>query len=76
MATAGDQPGLLHLLLDLEAFGVEPVRHGQFLGLRGRAVGKVPVALWDLLERCQPQLLRHLKNEPTRYRQRKAEMGV
>jgi hypothetical protein len=73
---AHDAPGVVALLVRLQAFGVEPVKHpGDFVGLRGLAVGQVPGPLWDELERLRPALLRHLRNEPTPFRQRQRRAG-
>jgi hypothetical protein len=72
MAATDHPPGSLALLVQLQAYGVEPVRHGRFLGLKGRAVGQVPGAVWDALRRHRPQLLRHLQPEPTPFEARRA----
>jgi hypothetical protein len=74
MATCpGDNTGLLDLLLQLDARGVEPVLYkGGALGVRGLAVSRVPPPLWAEFERLRQALARHLKSEPTPYRARVA----
>jgi hypothetical protein len=70
---AGDDspPGLLALLLELDGRGLEVVRHGRFLGLRGRGVERVPAAVWAYLDRHEASLLRRLTPEPTPYQARR-----
>jgi hypothetical protein len=70
MATEARPTTLVGLIVELQALGLEPVRHGRFIGLRGRGVGRVSPALWDELHRLRPQLLRHLRSEPTPYQRR------
>jgi hypothetical protein len=64
---AEDGHGLL--ALQLQDLGCEPVAHaGGFVGLRGRAVRRVPAALWDALDRHEAALARMLAKAPTPYR--------
>jgi hypothetical protein len=70
MATDAHPPGVVGLLVQLQAYGVEPVRHGRFLGLRGRAVGQVPPELWDLLRSNERALNQTVPQTPTPYQQR------
>jgi hypothetical protein len=68
-------PGVAGLLVQLQAYGVEPVRHGGFVGLRGQAAGQVPGDVWDQFQRRRPLLLQHLKDEPTPF-QRRRQRGL
>jgi hypothetical protein len=73
MATETDRSGntgLLDLLCDLDLPGVEPVRHGTFLGLRGPHLSRVPQWLWDQLDRHEAALLPLLRNTKPPYRRR------
>jgi hypothetical protein len=68
---SGPPPGgVLDLLLHLQELNCEPVRHGNFIGLRGTAVGQVPLEVWRELARQRPLLERMLKSEPTPFRRR------
>jgi hypothetical protein len=62
--------GLLDLLQVLDVLKVELVRHGGFVGLRGRHVGRLPGELWHLIDWQERALLRHVKNSPSPYRER------
>jgi hypothetical protein len=62
--------GLLDLLLTLDRHGVQPVRHGRFLGLLGPGLDRLPGSVWGELKRCRSPLLRHLKNTPRPYQAR------
>jgi hypothetical protein len=65
-----EQPGVLRLLVQLDEMGVEPVRQGGHLGLRGSCLSAVPQRLWDQLDEHKPLLLRVLPNTPAPFRQR------
>jgi hypothetical protein len=62
----------LGLQMQLEALGVAAHRHGRFIGLRGRYVGRVPDAVWRAPDTHEPALLRLLPDSPTPYEQRRA----
>jgi hypothetical protein len=72
MAFEPGQPagGLLGLLVWCEEQGVEPVRHGGFIGLRGPGLDRLPPSVWVALCRETPLLRRMLKSEPGPFRQR------
>jgi hypothetical protein len=72
MAHDAHPPGVAGLLAELRTYGVEPVRHGGFVGLRGQAVGQVPDPLWAALRREAPLLRRLVRPEPTPFAVRKA----
>jgi hypothetical protein len=62
--------GLLALLCNLDAHGVQPIWHGEFVGLRGQRLSRVPQRLRDLIDQEEPALLRHLRQEPSPFRRR------
>jgi hypothetical protein len=64
--------GLLGLLLACDALGVEPVRHGDFIGLRGPAISRGPPEVWELLTRHEAALRQRLRAEETPFRARQA----
>jgi hypothetical protein len=62
-------PGVLPLVIALDDLGVEVVRHGGFVSLRG-LLSKVPPHLWGAIDANEEALVRLLANRPTPYRQR------
>jgi hypothetical protein len=67
---------LLGLLTDLEAHGAVPVRHGEFVGLTGGSLTKLPADLWGRFARLAPRLRRLLKNSPSPFRRRAQRHGA
>jgi hypothetical protein len=66
-----NQPPEVHLLLDdLAARGLEVVRHGDFVGLRGNNLSRVPVSVWQALTRCSRQLAALLPDSATPFQSR------
>jgi hypothetical protein len=63
----GDGP-LFDLLARLAAAGVEPVRHGGFLGFRNP--GRLTPDLWAAFRAAEPRLIHLLPSRPTPYRER------
>jgi hypothetical protein len=61
---------LLDFLVQLHGLGVQAVRHGRWVALRGEALSRVPAAVWRQLRRLQPVLRRHVRQEPSPFRQR------
>jgi hypothetical protein len=58
------------LIAAARRFGVELVRHGSFVGMRGPGLGRVPPELWDLLGRNEGTLRQTLPQTPTPYQAR------
>jgi hypothetical protein len=72
-ATRDSGKGLLDLLLLLDRHGVEPVRHGEFIGYRN--VRRLTPDLQRLADEQEDALRRHLPDTPTPFkaRQRRQE---
>jgi hypothetical protein len=63
-------PGFVGLVLRLDELGIEPVRHGSFVGLKGPGLGRLPQAVWDGLHAHEAALRRLLPDSATPFRQR------
>jgi hypothetical protein len=58
-------PGSIpRLLRHLGLSGCAPVRHGDWVGVRGVNVGKLPRCVWDQLALHEPRLRRLLRDSP------------
>jgi hypothetical protein len=66
----GARRGVLGLLLELDARGIELTRHGGFIGVKGPGVHLLPEQLWADLDEHEGALLGLPRNTPTPFRQR------
>jgi hypothetical protein len=68
-------PGLLDLLIQLEAHDAEVVVHpGGFVGVRARSLRRLPDEVWALLDRHEATLLGMVKRTTPRGRRQPKEV--